>query len=86
VIGGLPMCGPFLSASVAINKFGQNIQQANLLSEAIDMYAEYENKLKAAVEENMDEIYINSLREESDYYEQIFRISLASVMPTDEVS
>jgi hypothetical protein len=80
------MCGPFLSASIAIDKFGQNIQQANLLNEAVDMYAEYENKLKAAVEDNMDEVYINSLRAESDYYEQIFRISLASVMPTDEVS
>lgn len=86
MIGSFHLCGPFLSASIAIDKFGQNIQQANLLSEAVDMYAEYENKLKAAVEDNMDEVYIDSLKAESDYYEQIFRISLASVMPTDDAS
>ena len=86
MIGGLPLCGPFLSASVAIDKFGQNIYQANLLSEAIDMYAEYESKMKAALEDEMDETYIKSLKAESDYYEQIFRISLAGVMPTDEAS
>ncbi len=86
MIASFHLCGPFLSASVAIDKFGRNIQQANLLNEAVDMYAEYENKLKAAVEDNMDEVYIDSLKAESDYYEQIFRISLASVMPTDEVS
>ena len=62
--------------SVAIDKFGQNIYQANLLSEAVDMYAEYENKLKTALEDEMDETYIKSLKAESDYYEQIFRISL----------
>ena len=86
MIGGLHLCGPFLSASVAIDKFGQNIYQANLLSEAVDMYAEYENKLKTALEDEMDETYIKSLKAESDYYEQIFRISLAGVMPTDEAS
>jgi len=86
MIGSLHLCGPFLSASVAIDKFGQNIYQANLLSEAVDMYAEYENKLKTALEDEMDETYINSLKAESDYYEQIFRISLAGVMPTDEAS
>lgn len=86
MMGGLHLCGPFLSASVAIDRFGQNIYQANLLNEAIDMYAEYENKLKAAEEDNMDEMYIKSLQAESDYYEQIFRISLAGVMPSDDVS
>ena len=86
MIGSLHLCGPFLSASVAIDKFGQNIYQANLLNEAIDMYAEYENKLKAAQEDNLDEVYIRSLQEESDYYEQIFRISLAGVMPSDDMS
>ena len=86
MMGGLHFCGPFLSASVAIDRFGQNIYQANLLNEAIDMYAEYENKLKAAEEDNMDEMYIKSLQAESDYYEQIFRISLAGVMPSDDVS
>lgn len=86
MIGSLHLCGPFLSASVAIDKFGQNIYQANLLSEAVDMYAEYENKLKTALEDEMDETYIKSLKAESDYYEQIFRISLAGVMPTDEAS
>ena len=50
------------------------------------MYAEYESKLKAAEEDNMDETYIKSLQAESDYYEQIFRISLAGVMPSDDVS
>jgi len=86
MIGKLPTCGPFLSASVAIEQFGQNLYQASLLEEAIDMYAEYETKLKTALDDDMDETYIESLRAESDYYEQLFKFSLASVLPTGEVS
>lgn len=85
-MGKLPLCGPFLSASVAIEEFGQNIYRASLLGEAIDMYAEYESKLKTALDDNMDETYIKSLREETDYYEQLFEFSLASVITTGEAS
>ncbi len=84
MIGGLHLCGPFLSASNAIQDFGQNVYQASLLGEAIDMYTEYEKKIQRALENDNDEDYIISLQKESDYYEQIFRFSLASVLPSDE--
>ena len=80
----LHLCGPFLSASVAIMQFGQNIYQATMLDEAIDMYTEYEIKLQNAVENEDDEAYIASLKAESDYYDQIFKISLAGILSIEE--
>ena len=85
MINALHLCGPFLSASIAVNEFGQNVYQASLLGEAIDMYAEYETKIQEALDENKDEEYISSLKAESEYYEQIFKISLASFILADEV-
>lgn len=79
------LCGPFLSSSIAIMKFGQNIYQATMLDEAIDMYAEYETKLQEALDNNDDEDYISSLKAESEYYDQIFKISLAGIISIEEV-
>ena len=85
MIGSFHLCGPFLSASVAVDKFGQNLYQASLLGEAVDIYTEYLNKIEIAIQDEADEVYITSLKAESDYYEQLFKISLAGVLSTDEV-
>lgn len=71
------MCGPFLSASNALYGLSENLYQHRLLSEAIDMYCEYEKKIKEAIENEDDTEYIVSLQKESDYYDQIFQISIA---------
>jgi len=81
---GLPMCGPFLSASNAVYGLSENLYQQRLLHEAVDMYNEYEKKIKKAIENCEDTDYIASLKKESDYYTQIFEISIANVLPLDE--
>ena len=81
---GLPICGPFLSASYALHSLSENLYQQRLISEAIDMYNEYEIKIKKAIENCDDTEYIKALKKESEYYDQIFEISLANVLPLDE--
>jgi len=81
---GIPLCGPFLSASNALYGLSENLYQQRLLNEAVDMYNEYEKKIKKAIEDSEDIDYIAALKRESDYYNQIFEISIASVLPLDE--
>jgi hypothetical protein len=72
------MCGPFLSASYAITQFGENMYQMNLLNEAVDIYNDYQIKINEAISNSDDEEYIMSLQKESDYYDQIFQISIGA--------
>lgn len=72
-----PMCGPFLSASNALHSLSENLYQHRLLSEAIDLYSEHEKKMQEAIQNEEDVDYIMSLQKESDYYDQIFQISIA---------
>ena len=73
-------CGPFLSASIALYGLSENLYQHRLLSEAVDMYNEYELKIKDAIKNSEDSDYIASLLKESEYYDQLFEISLANVV------
>jgi hypothetical protein len=81
----IPLCGPFLSASNALHSLSENLYQQRLLNEAVDMYNEYEKKIKKAIEDSEDSDYIAALKRESEYYNQIFEISIAGVLPHDEV-
>lgn len=78
--GGTPMCGPFLSASNALYSLSENLYQNRLLSEAIDLYSEHEKKMQDAIKNEEDIDYITSLQKESDYYDQIFQISIAGAL------
>ena len=49
----------------------------NLLNEAVDIYQDYQIKINEAISNSDDEEYIMSLQKESDYYDQIFQISIA---------
>ena len=82
--GNSPMCGPFMSASNALYGLSENLYQQRLLSEAIDVYCEYEKKIEEAIKNNYDEERIESLKKESEYYEQIFEFSIASVVTLEE--
>ena len=79
-----PMCGPFLSASNTLHSLPENLYQQRLLSEAIDMYCEYEKKIKEAIDNNDDVDYIASLKKESEYYDQMFEFSIANVVTLEE--
>ena len=57
-------CGPFLSASLNVEKFSQNVYYNYLLASSLETYVEYENKLKIAIEQDMGEEYIASLKKE----------------------
>ena len=81
----LPMVGPFLSASVALRTLSENLYQQRLLSEAIDMYNQYELKIKNAMDNSEDLEYIESLKKESEYYDQIFELSIVNALSFDEV-
>jgi hypothetical protein len=76
-------CGPFLSSSVALTALSENLYQHKLLSEAIDIYNEYEKQIQDAIE-NKDDEYVDALRRQSEYYDQMFQISLYSVSNINE--
>ena len=78
--GVTPMCGPFLSASNALYQLSENLYQQRLIGEAIDMYNEYEMKIQRAIENCDDADYIAALKKESEYYDQIFEISIGSAL------
>jgi len=80
----MPTCGPFLSASNALYSLSENLYQQRLISEAIDMYNEYEMKVQRAIENCDDADYIDALKKESEYYDQIFEISIANALSLDE--
>ncbi len=78
------LCGPFLSASNALHSLSENLYQQRLWSEAVEMYNQYEKKIQKAINDSEDTEYISALRKESEYYTQIFEISIANTLPFDE--
>jgi hypothetical protein len=78
---GMVTCGPFLSSSIALNSLSENLYQHRLLSEAIDIYNEYEKKIQDAIDDE-DYEHVAALKKQSEYYDQIFQISLYSVSST----
>lgn len=80
----MPTCGPFLSASTVLYSLSENLYQQRLLNEAIDMYTEYTKKIDEAVNNSYDEEYIANLKKESEYYDQIFELSITNAFVMDE--
>ncbi len=78
------ICGPFMSASNALHGLSENLYQQRLLTEAIDMYCEYERKLKEAIENEHSDEHIEMLKKESEYYDQIFELSIVNVVTLEE--
>jgi hypothetical protein len=70
--------GPFLSASVNIDKFVIGVYQTYLLSQSIETCREFDRKIQDAIDNQSDMDYIESLMKESDYYDSILSIALAS--------
>lgn len=70
-------CGPFMSASVNIDLFSSSMYFSYLLSNSLETYMEYENKLQTAIETDMDEEYIANLQRESTYFSGLLDIALS---------
>ena len=77
MIGNSYTCGPFLSASLNVERFSQNIYYSYLLASSLETYVEYENKLKIAIEQEMDEEYIANLKKESSYFSGLLEFALS---------
>jgi|MDSV01.1.fsa_nt_gb uncharacterized protein (DUF488 family) len=70
-------CGPFLSSSLNVEKFSQNVYYNYLLASSLETYVEYENKLQAAIEQEMSEEYIANLQKESQYFSGLLDLALS---------
>ncbi len=70
--------GPFLSASVNVEKFVTGIYQSYLLSESLNTCLEFDRKIQEAIDNESNIDYIETLMKESDYYDSILSIALAS--------
>jgi len=77
MIGNSFTCGPFLSASLNIEKFSQNVYYNYLLASSLETYVEYENRLKIAIEQDMGEDYIANLKKESSYFSGLLELALS---------
>ena len=76
-------CGPFLSSSLNLEKFSQNVYYNYLLASSLETYVEYENKLKSAIEQEMSEEYIANLQKESQYFSGLLDLALSVGTGTD---
>ena len=81
--GNIFTCGPFLSSSLNIEKFSQNVYYNYLLASSLETYVEYENKLQSAIEQEMSEEYIANLQKESQYFSGLLDLALSVGSGTD---
>jgi len=70
--------GPFLSASISTERFVTGIYQSYLLSQSLEACLEFDRKIQEAIDNESDAEYIEDLMKESDYYNSILSIALAS--------
>ena len=70
--------GPFLSASVSIDRFVTGVYQSYLLSQSLEACLEFDRKIQEAIDNKSNMDYIENLMKESDYYDSILSIALAS--------
>tara|TARA_R110001592_G_scaffold252944_1_gene515762 strand:+ start:1081 stop:1344 length:264 start_codon:yes stop_codon:yes gene_type:complete len=75
---GVTVPGPFLSASVNIDKFAVGMYQTYLLSQSLEACMEFDRKIQEAIDNESNIDYIETLMKESDYYDSILGIALAS--------
>ncbi len=77
--------GPFLSASLFTHTFSYGLYHDYLLSQALEASLEHEKMIQQAIDDDEDIDYINALRQQSDFYDNLFNISIASHTLYDEV-
>ena len=76
--------GPFMSSSCNIIEFARNIQHIALLKEAIEISLDHDEKIQKAIDENNDPEYIEILKRQNEYYDEIFEFSISGVFDSEE--
>jgi len=77
-------CGLFLSASISRQQFMMNMYQAHLLNESLSACNEYKLKIQEAIDEDRNIDYIETLIKESDYYDSLLNLAIASTNYDDQ--
>jgi hypothetical protein len=78
-------CGLFLSSSISRQVFTLNIYQSYLLEESLNTCNEYQIKIQEAIDENKHVDHIDALIKESDYYESLLNLAIASTNYDDQI-
>jgi hypothetical protein len=76
--------GPFMSSSYNITEFARNIQHIALLKEAIEISLDHDEKIQKAIDENNDPEYIEILKRQNEYYDEIFEFSISGAFDSEE--
>lgn len=76
--------GPFMSSSYNIREFAMNIQHIALLKEAIDVSLDHDEKIQKAIDNNDDPEYIEILKRQNEYYDEIFEFSISGAFDSEE--
>tara|TARA_B100000886_G_scaffold262084_1_gene186812 strand:- start:3194 stop:3442 length:249 start_codon:yes stop_codon:yes gene_type:complete len=76
--------GPFMSSSYNIAEFARNIQHIALLKEAIEISLDHDEKVQKAIDENNDPEYIEILKRQNEYYDEIFEFSISGAFDSEE--
>ena len=74
-------CGPFMSASVHVDKFTQDLYYSFLLATTLTDLIECEDKLQQAVDDGEDADYIISLQSQSRQNNGLIELALAVTNP-----
>ncbi len=60
-----------------IQEISKNVYYSYLLSSSLETYVEYENKIKSAIAQEMNEEYIAELEKESQYFSGLLDLALS---------
>tara|TARA_R100000657_G_C4672868_1_gene117802 strand:+ start:1286 stop:1534 length:249 start_codon:yes stop_codon:yes gene_type:complete len=76
--------GPFMSSSCNVREFAMNIQHTALLKEALEISLNHDKKIQKAIDDNDDPEYIEILKQQNEYYDEIFQFSITTALNSEE--
>ena len=76
--------GPFMSSSYSVKEFAMNIQHVALLKEAIEISLDHDKKIQKAIDDDDDPEYIEILKRQNEYYDEIFQFSISTAFDNED--
>lgn len=61
-----------------------NIQHTALLKEALEISLNHDKKIQKAIDDNDDPEYIEILKQQNEYYDEIFQFSITTALKSEE--
>ena len=61
-----------------------NIQHTALLKEALEISLNHDKKIQKAIDDNDDPEYIEILKQQNEYYDEIFQFSITTALNSEE--